>query len=134
MDLSKIPKFVLWVAIAIFVIVILSALYLYYVTSYFPPYLKYFSYNCKYSNGVSVVILTAKQDIYNVTIYNFNKNESCNLGNIYANSMGACELNNSIIAGEVLVRIYYNINNQTYEAVVPCSIKSYNSIFSLFFH
>jgi hypothetical protein len=134
MDLSKIPKFVLWIIIVIFVIAILSAFYLYYITSYFPPYLKYFSYNCKYSNGLSVIILTAKQDLYNVTVYNFNQNENCNLGNIYTNSMSACELNNSITAGEVLVIIYYNVSNQTYQAVVPCSIQSSNSIFSLFFH
>ncbi|BFI73109.1 hypothetical protein YN1_0960 [Nanoarchaeota archaeon] len=134
MDISKIPKFVIWTAIAVFVVSILFLLYSYYITSYLPPYLKYFSYSCDYSNGQSVIILTAKENIYNVTVYNFNQNQNCYLGSILSTSMNACEINNSIIAGEVFVRIYYNINNQTYQAVVPCSIKSTNSILSLFFH
>ena len=134
MDVSKIPKFVIWTAIAIFIVSILFMIYSYYITSYLPPYLKYFSYTCDYFNGQSVIILTAKENVYNVTVYNFNQNQNCYLGNIPSTSMNACEINNSIIAGEVFVRIYYTVNNETYQAIVPCNIKSANSILSLFFH
>ncbi|MFP3257507.1 MAG: hypothetical protein RXO36_06895, partial [Candidatus Nanopusillus acidilobi] len=122
MDISKIPKFVIWVGVAAFILVILYAIYTYYVTSYLPPYMEYFTYSCQYANGTSLIIITAKQNLENVTVYNFYENSSCNLGDINYGSMNACSVNNSLTIGNAYVRVYYIANGNQYEAILPCQI------------
>lgn len=132
MDLSKIPKFIIWTAIAVFIVVILYLVYFYYITSLFAPYQKYFNANCVYSNGQSVIIITAKQSLYNVTVSSFDNNYTCYIGNITSGSMGGCELNNTVVANAVYVRIYYDINNQSYQEIINCQIKSSSLLNKLF--
>jgi hypothetical protein len=139
MDISKIPKFVIWVGVAAFILVVLYAIYIYYVTSYLPPYLEYFTYSCQYANGTSLIIITAKQNLENVTVYNFYENSTCNLGNINYGSMNACSVNNNIIILDAYVRVYYTVNGNQYEAILPCQIVENNGgilsgLFSLFSH
>ena len=139
MDISKIPKFVIWVGIAAFILVVLYAIYIYYVTSYLPPYLEYFTYSCQYSNGTSLIIITAKQNLENVTVYNFYENSTCNLGSINYGSMNGCSVNNNIIIVDAYVRVYYTVNGNQYEAILPCQIVESNSgilsgLLSLFSH
>lgn len=132
MDLTKIPKFIIWIAIAVFVILVLSLIYVYYITSFIQPYQKYFNANCIYSNGESVVILTAKQNLYNVNISSFNNLYSCSIGNILSGSMNGCVLNNTLVANSAYVKVYYNVNNQSYEAIIGCQIKSSSILSKLF--
>jgi hypothetical protein len=122
MDISKIPRFAIWVGVAIFILVVLYAVYTYYVTSYLPPYLKYFTYSCQYANGESLIIITAKQNLENVVVYNFYKNSTCDLGNINYGSMNGCSVNNNIIVGNAYVRVHYTVNGNHYEAILPCKI------------
>jgi hypothetical protein len=122
MDISKIPRFAIWVGVAIFILVVLYAVYTYYVTSYLPPYLKYFTYSCQHANGESLIIITAKQNLENVVVYNFYKNSTCDLGNINYGSMNGCSVNNNIIVGNAYVRVYYTVNGNQYEAILPCKI------------
>ncbi|MGB9674950.1 MAG: hypothetical protein ACPLX8_02330 [Nanopusillaceae archaeon] len=123
--LTRIPRAILWFAIAIFVIVVLYLIYSYYITSYLPPYLKYFSYSCQFNKNESIVIITAKENIHNVTVYNFFGTSVCYIGDIGQGSMDGCVVENSLVAGEALVKVYYTSDSgKTYVAVLTCSVPS----------
>ncbi|BBL45685.1 hypothetical protein MJ1_0532 [Nanobdella aerobiophila] len=134
MDINKIPKTIMLSAIAVFVILVLFIIYYYYVLSYIPPYLKYMSPNCQYADNQSVVIVTAKSNLYNVTVYNFLNTSSCSIGNILSGSMGGCQLNNSPIDSESLVRILYSVNQEQYQVIISCKQINQNSIVSYLNH
>lgn len=131
MDITKIPKFVIWAGIAVFVLAVLYSIYLYYITSFLPPYQRYFTADCTFYNNKSVVILSAKVNINNITVYSFNNIYHCYLGNINQYSMNGCELNNTLVAGDAYVRIKYIINNNTYMTIIPCKIKDNNVLSKL---
>jgi len=132
MDLSKIPKFIIWVAIAAFVVGILITLYSILSYKIAKPYQNHFEVECIYSNETSIIILTAKKDIDNITIYDFEKTNYCNIENLKSDSMDACKIQNKLIDNQALVRIYYSLDNESYSAIVPCKISERKSIFDIF--
>jgi len=132
MDLSKIPKFVIWGAIAVFIVSILITLYSIISYKITKPYQNYFEVECVYSNETSIIILTAKKDIDNITIHDFEKTNYCNIENLKSGSMDACKIQNKLIGNQALVRIYYSFDNESYSAIITCKISERKSIFDIF--
>ena len=131
MDITKIPKAFLWGAIAVFVAVLLFYTYLSLQYKIFKPYQEYLDASCKVSGNTAVVIISAKKNISNIQIKDFGGAGSCSINSIGEGSMDGCKLNITEVAGQYLVKISFEVNNETYKAIVPCESLERNSILNL---
>jgi len=130
MEITNIPKFVIWTGIAIFVLFLIYLGYSYVQYSVMKPYEKYFTANCYFSNNNSLVIITAKTDIYNVNITNLYYSDYCFIKQLNKDSMDACKIENRVENGKSIVKIVFSHNNSTYSAIVECKVEEKKGLLS----
>ncbi|MEM1895688.1 MAG: hypothetical protein QXR54_00675 [Nanopusillaceae archaeon] len=133
MDITKIPKFLIWIAIFVFSVFVLYLLYNFLAYRFSKPYEKYIFVDCFYSNETSIVILTAKDNVKNIVIYDINLQNKCEIANLYKDSMDVCKISNVKTGGKVFVKINFEVNNKTYSAVSECKIEERKSILDWLF-
>ncbi|HIP66876.1 MAG TPA: hypothetical protein EYH09_02015 [Candidatus Nanopusillus sp.] len=122
-DITKIPKTVIWVAISIFVILLLSLTYLVVRYKVFKPYQQFVEIECTYTNNTAIVILSAKQDLRNVTISDFFEKNHCQIQYISKDSMDGCGITTEKTGDVVYVKVAFSVDNKTYKAITGCKIK-----------
>lgn len=123
-DLTKIPKFFIYIVLAVFITLLLVNIYIFYISPYFYSYKAHLSVDCSTFGNESLVIIEAKQDLNNVNVFSFDKIYNCTLGNIKKYSQDACKIINNPVAGNYYIRISYMLNNETYTIIVQCKVKS----------
>lgn len=133
MDITKIPKFLIWIAIFVFSVFVLYLGYNLLAYRFSKPYEKYIFVDCFYSNETSIVILTAKDNVKNIVIYDINLQNKCEITNLYKDSMDVCKISNVKTGGKVFVKINFEVNNKTYSAVSECKIEERKSILDWLF-
>ncbi|MEM4818828.1 MAG: hypothetical protein QXT85_01200 [Nanopusillaceae archaeon] len=133
MDITKIPKFLIWIAIFVFSVFVLYLGYNLLAYRFSKPYEKYIFVDCFYSNETSIVILTAKDNVKNIVIYDINLQNKCEIANLYKDSMDVCKISNVKTGGKVFVKINFEVNNKTYSAVSECKIEERKSILDWLF-
>lgn len=131
MDITKIPKFAIYIAVALLVIFILYNVYIIYILPYFESYQRFFSVNCIAADNESLVVITAKTNLSNIIIYDFYKNSNCSINYINQYSSDGCVLSNYPVIGSYYVRIYYNVNGEEYQTIVECKEESQGLLSSL---
>jgi len=130
MDITNIPKFVIWTGIAVFVLFLIYLGYSYIQYSIMKPYEKYFTADCYFSNNSSLVIITAKADIYDINITNLYYSDYCYIKQLNKDSMDACKIENNIEDGKSIVKIIFSYENTTYSAIVDCKIEGERGLLS----
>ncbi len=130
MDLTKIPKFLIWFGIAVFVLFLLYIGYSIIQYKIMKPYERYFVSDCYYSNGSSLIIITAKTDLSNINVTNIDMSDFCLIKKLNKDSMEACKIKNEEIDGKVLVKVIFTYDNTTYSAIVPCKIEEKKGLLS----
>lgn len=133
MDITKIPKFLIWIAIFVFSVFVLYLGYNLLAYKFSKPYERYLFVDCFYSNETSIIILTAKDNIKNIVIYDINLQNKCEITNLYKDSMDVCKISNVKTGGKVFVKINFEVNNKTYSAVSECKIEERKSILDWLF-
>ncbi len=124
MDLSKIPKAVMWGAIS-FVVVIFSFFAVSYIQyNLFGPESKYIATKCSNSETSLYIYLTAKQDLRNITILDGDK-VVCRVESLQKDSEDFCKIeplpNDTIYPLKIK---YVTPENKTMKSVIECKIKS----------
>jgi len=127
-DITKIPKTIIWAAIAVFLILMLSLAYLVVKYKIFKPYQQFLEIECTYTNNTAIVILSAKQDLRNVTISDFFEENYCQIQFISKDSMDGCGITTRKIGDIVYVKVEFSVDNKTYKAIAECKIKERKSL------
>lgn len=123
MDINKIPKFLIWVAILVFVILVLYNIYGYFFLGYIPVYAPYLSVDCKYSQGYSVVIISAKQNLHDIVVYSIDSQDSCSIKSLDKGSQDICYVKNKEIGKLAYVKIEYSLSDgERKTSVVECKV------------
>jgi len=131
MEITNIPKFVIWTGIAIFILFLIYLGYFYIQYSVMKPYEKYFTANCYFSNNSSLIIITAKTDLYNINITNLYYSDYCFIKQLSKDSMDACKIENRVEDGRSIVKIVFSSNNNTYSAIVECKFEEKRGLLGL---
>ncbi|MEM4511518.1 MAG: hypothetical protein QXD25_01770 [Nanopusillaceae archaeon] len=133
MDITKIPKFLIWITIFVFIVFVSYLGYNLLAYKFSKPYERYLFVDCFYSNETSIIILTAKDNVKNIVIYDINLQNKCEIKNLYKDSMDVCKINNVKTGGKVFVKINFEVDNKTYSAVSGCKIEERKSILDWLF-
>ncbi|MEM1804849.1 MAG: hypothetical protein QXI77_02540 [Nanopusillaceae archaeon] len=133
MDITKIPKFLIWITIFVFIVFVLYLGYNLLAYKFSKPYERYLFVDCFYSNETSIIILTAKDNVKNIVIYDINLQNKCEIKNLYKDSMDVCKINNVKMGEKVFVKINFEVDNKTYSAVSGCKIEERKSILDWLF-
>ncbi|MEM0379587.1 MAG: hypothetical protein QW038_00675 [Nanopusillaceae archaeon] len=133
MDITKFPKFLIWISIFIFIVFVLYFGYTLLAYRFSKPYEKYLFVDCFYSNGTSTVIFTAKDNIKNIAVYDINLQNKCEIKILYKDSMDLCKINNVKEGEKVFIKINFEVNNKTYSAVSECKIEEKKSLLNWLF-
>jgi len=98
----------------------------YLVISYkfFKPYQKFLEIDCTFSNNLSIVVLTAKQNIKNITVSDVDFKNKCAINYLSKDSMDICKIKNEKLGNKVFIRVVFNANNETYTAIKECKVES----------
>ena len=130
-DITKIPKTVIWAAISVFLILVLSLAYLVVKYKVFKPYQQFLEIECTYTNNTAIVILSAKQDLKNVTVSDFFEKNYCQIPFINKDSMDGCGVVTEKIGDVVHVKVAFSADNRTYKAITECKIKERRSLIDM---
>ncbi|RIB35259.1 MAG: hypothetical protein BXU00_01870 [Candidatus Nanoclepta minutus] len=129
-DITKIPRLVIWVGISIFVIFLIYLGYNFLQYNVMKPYERYFVADCYYNDNSSLIIITAKRDISNVNITDLDYSSYCFIKQLSKDSMDACRISNREEGGKVLVKVTFSSDNFTYSAIVPCRVEEKKGLLS----
>jgi len=130
MDITNIPRFVIWTGIAIFVLFLIYLGYLYVQYSVMKPYEKYFTADCYSNDNTSLIIITAKTNIHDLNITNLYYSDYCYIKQLNKDSMDACKIENKIEDGKSIVKIVFSHENTTYSAVINCRVEEKKGLLS----
>ncbi len=122
MEALKIPDFIRKLAIT-GVVVFLSALfgfiaYNYLMYKIWKPYFKYIDIDCKIKNNSTVIILTAKSELKNITIYDPNDRMVKVIKSLSKDSSDLVYVKYAFNPN--YVQVEFRVNNNTYRAVSEC--------------
>jgi len=120
MEITNIPKLIIWTGIAVFVLFLIYSGYDYIRYIFMKPYEKYFVAACFYGYNNSLIIITAKKDIYNINITNLQYSDYCFIEKLNKDSTDACKIKNIPEDGKVVVKIIYSYENDTYSTIIEC--------------
>jgi len=133
MGITDIPKLAIWTGIAVFVLFLIYLGYSYIKYNFMKPYERYFVADCYFSNNNSLVVITAKADIYEINITNLYHSDYCFIKKLSKDSMDACKINNTLENGKAIVKIVYSYGNNTYSAIVECKVEEKKGLLSWLF-